>query len=290
MELRAYWAVIWRRAWIILVIVAIAALFVGYELYAAHKANNASANVYHSQVTFQLGIQSKDTSGTSNYTDRLGAIDTQSDILANSPILQSSLFDTQVSQQIGHDSSAIQQKFGSGADLGSWQDPKAIGAALTVTRVHGFVTVLTTWNTPAGSWAVANAVGEVSANSIGQYLDYSLSGTSNSSASATAKTASTSLFTARVVSPASDVIAAPNPNTPTKKSTLILILIVALVLGIALAFLVDYLDDSIRSRDEIPDLLQVPVFGEVPRTPSSGQTQSEAKKESVPTAAGRDRL
>lgn len=283
MELRAYWAIIWRRGWLILLIVAIAAFYVGYELYASRKAGDANANLYHSQVTFQLGMTTKTPPGVQNpYTDRLVAIDTQSDILMSSPILQSTEFDTQVSQQIARDSGAIQQKFGQGADLGAWQDPKAIGDSLTVTRVHSFLTVASVWNTPAGSWAIANAVGEVSARSIGKYLDYSL----ESSPSSTATVSISPIFIARVVTPASDPTATPNPNPPVKKSTLALILIVALVLGIALAFLVDYLDDSIRSKDEIPDLLRVPVFGEVPRAPASSQTPSVPKKPSVPTTVG----
>jgi len=52
-------------------------------------------------------------------------------------------------------------------------------------------------------------------------------------------------------------------------------LFVALVAGIALAFLWDYLDDTVRDRAEVENL-GVPVLGEIPRE--------------VPLSRGRKRL
>ena len=40
--------------------------------------------------------------------------------------------------------------------------------------------------------------------------------------------------------------------------------LIGLIVGIALAFLVDYLDPSLRSREEVERLLEVPVLGEIP--------------------------
>jgi capsular polysaccharide biosynthesis protein len=42
--------------------------------------------------------------------------------------------------------------------------------------------------------------------------------------------------------------------------------IIGLLVGIGAAFLVDYLDTSVRSRQEAETLLQVPVLAEIPRT------------------------
>ncbi|MDQ3812281.1 MAG: hypothetical protein M3336_18520 [Chloroflexota bacterium] len=41
--------------------------------------------------------------------------------------------------------------------------------------------------------------------------------------------------------------------------------IIGLLIGVALAFLLDYLDPSVRTREEAEDLLRLPVLGEVPR-------------------------
>lgn len=41
---------------------------------------------------------------------------------------------------------------------------------------------------------------------------------------------------------------------------------IGLLIGIALAFLMDYIDPSVRSRQEAEDVLRLPVLGEIPRT------------------------
>jgi capsular polysaccharide biosynthesis protein len=42
--------------------------------------------------------------------------------------------------------------------------------------------------------------------------------------------------------------------------------LIGLLVGIGLAFLVDYVDPSLHSRQEAEDLLRLPVLGEIPRT------------------------
>jgi len=42
--------------------------------------------------------------------------------------------------------------------------------------------------------------------------------------------------------------------------------LIGLLVGIALAFLLDYLDTSVRSRDDAENLLRLPVVGVIPRT------------------------
>src|SRR5258708_40031065 len=66
----------------------------------------------------------------------------------------------------------MEQRYGASADLGNIQNPGAIGQALSASRVHSLVTINATWITPAGDWAIANAVGEVSAAKMGNYLSY----------------------------------------------------------------------------------------------------------------------
>jgi len=46
--------------------------------------------------------------------------------------------------------------------------------------------------------------------------------------------------------------------------------LIGLLIGIALAFLLDYLDTSVRSRDEAEDLLRLPVLGTIPGTGKRG--------------------
>jgi capsular polysaccharide biosynthesis protein len=42
--------------------------------------------------------------------------------------------------------------------------------------------------------------------------------------------------------------------------------LIGLLIGVALAFLLDYIDQSIRSREEAEDVLRLPVLGEIPRS------------------------
>jgi capsular polysaccharide biosynthesis protein len=42
--------------------------------------------------------------------------------------------------------------------------------------------------------------------------------------------------------------------------------LVGVIFGLAIAFLLDYLDSSVRTRREVEDLLELPVLGEIPRT------------------------
>ena len=46
--------------------------------------------------------------------------------------------------------------------------------------------------------------------------------------------------------------------------------LIGLLVGIGLAFLVDYLDPSVRTRQEAESLLAMPVLGEIPRTRRGG--------------------
>ncbi|MBV9231589.1 MAG: hypothetical protein JOZ18_19930, partial [Chloroflexi bacterium] len=150
---------------------------------------------------------------------------------------------------------------GANANLGNWKDPAAIGAAISATRSHALVTVNVLWSTPAGAWAIANAVGEVSTSQISTYLDYEVRNTPSSSQE------THPLASAKVINAATD--AAPAPGVSANKATLLLVLLlVALVIAIALAFLIEYLDDRIYNKEAAMQLLQIPVYGEIPRISS----------------------
>lgn len=42
--------------------------------------------------------------------------------------------------------------------------------------------------------------------------------------------------------------------------------LIGLIVGIGLAFLLDYIDSSVRTREEAEELLRLPILGEIPRT------------------------
>ena len=267
MELLTYWKIIWRRLWLIVLIVGVVALYVGYEYYHLSKVGALKTN--SSSVTIQVGLQPIDPQDLSS-ADMVTVSETLADALTTGPILSSSAFDTQVSQQIQADMGRITQKFGANPDLGDWQNAGTIGGAITAQRVHTLVTITVNWNTVPGAWAISNAIGEVASTNICAYLNYDIP---QGSSCSTTNTAGQPIVTAKLISGASDPVTVPGPQA-NKPTQFIILLLVALIVAIALAFLLEYFDDRIRGKDDAAQLLQLPVFGTVPRPPSPGSTRN----------------
>ena len=272
MELRAYWGIIWRRIWLVALVVLVVALYVGYQYYHLRKTPGA-LTAYSSSVTMQIGLQSNNNNDP-NYSDNISVSESLADALITSPILSTKEFDSDVSGQIGKDMAQITQRYGTNPNLGDWQNTSAIGGALSAVRSHSVVTITATWTTPAGAWAIANAIGEISTDHISTYINYVIP----QNAASLANNGQPAV-TAKLLSSASNAATVPGSSV-SKQTLLVLLLIAALVIGIALAFLADYLDDRIRSKDAATNLLQLPIYGEVPRTPAPGNGQSSRRSPS----------
>jgi len=270
-ELRSYWSVILRRLWVIALVVIVVSLYSGYQYYKIRKTPGA-LQAYSSNVTLLISLKaSPKFTDYTNYVNYLSVSESISDSFTNGPTLTSGRFGKQVYDQVNADMPQIKQKFGANPDLGDLANPGvaagAISGSLTATRVHTLITISASWNTPAGAWAIANAVGEVSAAHISDYTDYTV--TDNA---APATIVDRPAAAAKVTLGASD--AATIPGSQASKPTLLLVLVlVALLIGIALAFLMEYLDDRLRKTDDAVQLLQLPVYGEVPHTPPVGNTK-----------------
>ncbi len=266
MELRAYWTIIWRRIWLVALILGVVLLYIGYQYYYLHKTPGALV-AYQSNITFQIGLQATTLGIDPSYADNVIVSEALADTLVTGPILTSNEFDTQVSHQIGLDVPQIVQRYGPNPDLGDWHNTDAIGSALNATHIHSLVTVNVTWPTSIGAWAIANAIGEVSTTSIGTYLDYVITkDASHSSTSGIMQPA----VSARIIGNATDAVPVPGTSS-SKLLTFAILFLVALIIAIALAFLADYLDDRIRSKEEAQLLLQLPIYGQIPRAPAVGR-------------------
>jgi len=273
MELRAYWTIIWRRIWLVALIVGVVVLYIGYEYYHVGR-HPGGLSAYQSTITYQIGLQASTRGTDPSYADNIAVSEALADTLVKGPILTSREFDTQVSQQVGLEMSQIIQRYGPNPDLGNWQDPAAIGAALNATNDHSLVTVNVTWTTPAGAWAIAAAVGDVSTNNIGTFLDYVIT---NNAAHTSPNANVQPAVSARVISDATNPVKVPGTFTE-KAATFAILLLVALIVGIALTFLADYLDDRIYGKEEAADLLQLPIYGELP--PAKAQVKSKQRLQS----------
>jgi capsular polysaccharide biosynthesis protein len=265
-ELRAYGAIIWRRIWVVVLVVGVVALYAAYQYYHLYKTPGA-LKTYQSQVTLAIGIQNFGSQDNHSFNDYVSASEGLADALTTAPILTSPSFDRTVAQQISSDMDAIVQRYGPNPDLGNVQNPGALAGAITPTRIYNQVTVSVTWTTPAGAWAIAKAIGEVATAHISSYLNYGLMNTSAYVSGPSSKSVLQPVVSATVVSDASPptVIPGASANRP---ALLLVLVLVAFIIGIALAFLIDYLDDRIRSTEDVEQLLQLPVYGQVPRVPS----------------------
>jgi capsular polysaccharide biosynthesis protein len=167
--------------------------------------------------------------------------------------------------------SEIEQRYPN-AQLGDVTTPRTIGSALSAARTDNLVTITVNWSTAAGAWAITNAIGEVSSSHIGQYLDYAV---------ATDSTPSSPTVSAHIVSAASNAVTVSTSSNSSKLALLAALILIALIVGIALAFLLDYLDDRIRSKEDIRDLFQLPIYGEVPHAPTPGHSARAGGKSAL---------
>ncbi len=264
MELRTYAKIIWRYIWLVALIVGVVAAYSGYQYYKLRKTAGA-LTAYNSNISMQIGLDAT-TKGDANPANNVTVSEALADTLVMGPILSSREFCNDISHQIGQDMNQIQQRYPN-ADLGDWNNPSAIAGALSATRTHSVVTISVSWSTDAGAWAIANAVGELSSSRIGQYLDYVVA--TDYTHTSTSGNYVQPEVSARVISAASTPGKVPG-SAASKLTLLVLLVVVALAIALALAFLLDYLDDRIRTKEDVTDLFQLPVYGEVPHAPTPG--------------------
>ena len=263
MELRTYGKLLWRRIWIIALVVGVVVIYVGYQYFTTH-ASSGGNQTYRTTVAMRIGLQALPHSADPTFTDYVTTSEALADEFVTGPTLTSTAFGQQVVQQMQDDRPTIMARYHN-SDLGNWQNVSAITSALTATRIHSLVAIDVNWPTEAGAWGIAHAVGEVTTAHISAYLDYQVSNKSANSAEYPAPAA-------KVINQPEN--ASPATSSSTSKTSLLLaLLVVGLLLGIALAFLVEYLDDRIYDSSEVAQMLQLPIYGEVPRAPTSDYAQ-----------------
>lgn len=122
-----------------------------------------------------------------------------------------------------------------------------------------FVEVTYTDSDPERAKEVANAVGEVFSERISEF--------------SSGNNAVTATVWERAVTP-------ENPSSPNPVRNGLLAMMLGLVLGIGLAFLLEYLDDSWRSPEEAEQISGVPTYGIIPafKVPKVKEGKKEGQK------------
>jgi capsular polysaccharide biosynthesis protein len=230
-ELRQYWNIIRRRWWLPVacgLVALIAATAVGVRGAAAFKTDMRIA---------VSTVPTPDPNATLYY-DPTYYSNLDSEYLADdmSEFMTSRAFASEVSREL---STAKQYDV----------DINTVVNATRTKKTHRFIDVTITTSTFEDGDAIANSISRILSDKarLAQYLQAL-------TAYDTQMTVVTPPVTHRANSPLGLV------------SEIALRTLIGVIVGIGLAFLLDYLDPTVRSRDEAVELLDLPILGEIPRT------------------------
>lgn len=233
MELRHYWYIVRRRWWLPLGLVALVALF----SLVGQRPWEAQPTVFTATLRFNVGLRPEPPTADYYTYDRyytwLGAEYLIDDL---SEIVKGSAFAEAVTARLA----------GSGLTLA----PGAVQGSTQAGKLHRILTVTTSWGDPTDLAAITQAVSETIQFDLPRFYG--------------------DLLTTTPGGAPIEAVLIDGPhvgaNAPglRERLDLPLRLILALLLGIGLVFLADYLDPHVRGRAEL-EAMGLPVIGEIPR-------------------------
>jgi capsular polysaccharide biosynthesis protein len=226
-ELRHYWQIIWKRAWVpalLLVVVAAASLL----------TNQPPPPTYSTTMRFTVGVRPQEVANQYTYDSYYAWL--ASEYLADdmSAIVSSGAFATDVNRRLAELGSAVQIP------------PGSIGGVTIAEKQHRILRLNVSWGNAAELADIARAIVTVMEEDSPKYL--------------------TQLGTPGALINIIDEPSPPAANPPslTQRLNLPVRLLLALAAGLALTFLLDYLDDNVRGRTEL-EAMGLTVLAEVPK-------------------------
>ena len=230
MELRLYWRII-RRRWWVPVIVVVVALAASYGM----RLLRPTSYPYQVAMRFSMGLAPEPKTGDAYHYDRYYTYLTSEYLIDDfSEVVKSGAFAQAVSQRLAQTDEPIQ------VPAGTIQ-----GSAQTGIQ-HRILTVHITWGEPDALQRIANAVvAELQENNARYFAQLGAEG--------------------------AEVFLLDMPHVYQlgpglrEKLDLPIRLVLALAAGLALAFLWDYLDDSVRNRRDL-EAMGMLVLAEIPRS------------------------
>jgi capsular polysaccharide biosynthesis protein len=231
MELREYWSIIRRRWWLPVAVMLVA-------LVASTVVGVRGATAYKTDMRIAVSTIPTPDPNATLYYDPTYYSNLDSEYLADdmSELMTSRAFATEIQRELATGNQPI-------------PDLTTIIGATRTKQTHRFIDVTVTTSTFEEGQAIAGSISRIlnDPNHLAIYLK--------------ALTAYNTQMS--VVTP---------PDTHRANSGVGLLseiglrTVIGLLVGIGAAFLVDYLDPSLRSRQETETLLQLPVLGQIPRT------------------------
>jgi len=225
MELRQYWAII-RRWWWIPVLTVLLTLALTLVTQRPWQVQPAA---YTTSLSFSVGVQPQSqASGEEAYYTALASEYLLDDL---AEVVRGSEFAAAVSQRLQAEGITV--------------PPSALQGSTQAGKLHRIMTVGITWGNPDELAAIGDAVASTIEQEAATFMPrlFAQNGA------------------AYLVNRGG--VGAVGPGLR-EQLELPLRLLIALAAGIALAFLVDYLDDRIRGREDV-ERLGLPVVGEIPR-------------------------
>ena len=231
MELKQYWLIVWKRAWIPALLVIVVA---GASIPAILETLNRTPSSYSVTMRFTVGVKPQESRDTYNYDSYYAWL--ASEYLADdmTAIVSSQAFAADVNRRL--------TELGSSVTI----PPGQIGGVTIAEKQHRILRVNVSWNNPAELADIAQAIVKVVEEDSPNYL--------------TQLGATGALI--KIIDEPSPPVAAP-PSL-TEQLNVPVRLLLALGAGIALTFLLDYLDESVRGSTDL-EAMGVTVLAEVPK-------------------------
>jgi capsular polysaccharide biosynthesis protein len=227
MELKLYWHIIWKRAWIpalLLVVVAGASLL----------TRQPSPPAYSTTMRFTVGVRPQEVVDQYNYDSYYAWL--ASEYLADdmTAIVSSQAFAGDVNDRLAETGSSVKIP------------SQIIGGVTVAEKQHRILRLNVSWPDAAELADIAEAIAVVMEEDSPKYL--------------------TQLGTSGALITLIDEPSPPAANPPSLTQRLVLPvrLLLALGAGLALTFLLDYLDDRVRGKAEL-EAMGIPVLAEVPK-------------------------
>ncbi len=232
MELREYWNIVRRRWWLPAAITLVA-------LVASTAVGLRGAAAYKTDMRVAISTIPTPDPNAVLYYDPIYYSNLDSEYLADdmSELLTSRAFADEVKRELATSSTPF--------DV----DPLTIVNATRTKKTHRFIDITLTTSTFEEGDMIAGSISRILADPahLAIYLK-----------ALTAYNTQMVVVTPPVTHRANTV--------PGLISEIALRTVIGLLVGIGLTFLIDYVDPSVRSREEAEAVLRMPVLGEIPRT------------------------
>jgi capsular polysaccharide biosynthesis protein len=232
MELREYWNIIRRRWWLPAAITVVA-------LIASSVVGVSGASAYKTDMRIAISTIPTPDPNSVLYYDPIYYSNLDSEYLADdmSEFMTSRAFATEVQRELATSNAPVSY------------DVNTILTATRTKKTHRFIDVTLTTPTFEQGEQIAGSISRILSDParLAMYLK-----------ALSAYTTQMTVVTPPVTHRANTLLGLI--------SEIALRTLIGLFVGIAAAFLIDYIDPSVRSRQEAEAMLQLPVLGQIPRS------------------------